>query len=166
MDPLAHLAERLAAAGCSHAVGLMTSRNLDNVHTATHTAGDVRADAVATVGLSNALRIGDPPGFAPPAGTINILVRTSVGLTVSALVEAIAMVAEARTAAVREAGWPSSRSGAPSTGTGTDCIVVAAPLQVPEALWCGKHTDAGSAIGAAALAAVADGVSRWLAQHR
>ncbi len=163
-DPLTLLAARLSEAGLTDAVAMMTSRDLAHVHTAAATSEGIRAEAVATVGLSNALRVGDPPGFAP-LGTINLLVRISVPLTEAALIEAICIVTEARTAAVSSASWPSRRTGAPATGTGTDCIVVAAPLEGEPLPWCGKHTAAGSALGQAALSVIGDGVRTWVAQR-
>lgn len=165
VDPLALLREHLQAAGRPDAVGLMTSRNMRFVHTASVSVGGVTASAVATVGLSNALRIGDPPGFAPAAGTVNLLVRLSAPLTDAALVEALALAAEARTTAVSASGWASVRTGAPATGTGTDCLVIAAPVASSGSQplpWCGKHTAAGSALGRAALAALSEGVEVWL----
>ncbi len=163
-DPLALLTARLSEAGLTDAVAMMTSRDLTHVHTATAESEGIRAEAVATVGLSNALRVGDPPGFAP-LGTINLLIRLSAPLTDAALVEAICVVAEARTAAVSAASWPSRRTGEPATGTGTDCIVVAAPLSGEPLPWCGKHTAAGSALGQAALSVIRDGVGTWVAQR-
>ncbi|MEL6343749.1 MAG: adenosylcobinamide amidohydrolase, partial [Myxococcota bacterium] len=121
VDPFDVMDARLRAGGVVDAVGLMTSRSLEHFLTARRIVDDVQVDVLATVGLSNALRIGDLPGFiGSPPGTINVLARLSVPLTDAALVEAIAMAAEARTAAVREANVPSRRSGAPSTGTGTE----------------------------------------------
>jgi adenosylcobinamide amidohydrolase len=163
-DPLALLTARLSDAGLTEAVAMMTSRDLAHVHTAAAVSEGIRAEAVATVGLSNALRVGDPPGFAP-LGTINLLVQLSVPLTEAALVEAICIVTEARTTAVASATWPSRRTGSPATGTGTDCIVVAAPLAGDPLPWCGKHTAAGSALGQAALSVIGDGVRTWVAQR-
>lgn len=168
LDPFALMHQRLEAGGVAEAVGLMTSRPLRHFLTNAGRAasGAAAVDVLATVGLSNALRIGDPPGFigAPP-GTINILARVSAPLTDAALVEAVSLVAEARTAAVREADWPSRRTGRPSTGTGTDAIIVAAPVEGAALPWCGKHTDLGSALGAAVLEVVAAGVDDWLEQQ-
>ncbi|MFT5683873.1 MAG: adenosylcobinamide amidohydrolase [Myxococcota bacterium] len=163
-DPIALLTTRLSDAGLSESVAMMTSRNLAHVHTAAATSEGIRAEAVATVGLSNALRVGDPPGFAP-LGTINLLVCLSVPLTDAALVEAVAIAVEARTAAVSAASWPSRRSGKPATGTGTDAIIIAAPLSGEPLPWCGKHTAAGSAMGQVAFAVIDEGVRTWVAQR-
>lgn len=157
VDPLALLRDRLAEAGSPDALGFLTARNLDHIHQAAR--GGVTA--LATVGLSNALRAGDPPA-GPPPGTINVLLRVPVPLTDGGLVEALAMTAEARTLAVREAAWPSIQSSEPASGTGTDCITVVAPMGPDPQRWCGKHTALGSHIGGAVLEAVSDGVATWI----
>jgi len=79
--------------------------------------------------------------------------------------EALALAAEARTLAVREADIPSTRSGEPSSGTGTDCIVIAVPDRSGGAHYAGKHTVLGHVLGAAAYSAVAQGLARWTAAH-
>jgi adenosylcobinamide amidohydrolase len=63
---------------------------------------------------------------------------------------------------VLAAGLRSPLSGRPVTGTGTDCVVIAAPAGVRAERFAGKHTACGSAIGAAVHGAVARGVARWI----
>ena len=161
VDPERLLARRLAARGLSGAVALLTSRDLTRHVTAERRHGGVSAQVVATVGLSNALRAGDPPGLGERAGTINILCRVSETLSEVAAIETLSMVAEARTLAVLEASVKSSRSGLPSTGTGTDCIVVAWPIGRRKAQYAGKHTELGHVVGAAVCDAVKQGVLAW-----
>ena len=67
------------------------------------------------------------------------------------MAEALAMAAEARVAAVQEAGILSRRTKRPATGTGTDCIVVASSSRGGTQQYCGKHTLLGELIGKAAL---------------
>ncbi len=123
------------------------------------------ARCVATVGLGNALRAGDPAGIAGRIGTINLLVHVDVPLTAVGLLEACAIATEAKTAAVHEAGIVSRRSGRPATGTGTDCTVVTcATVGVPLA-YAGKHTRVGALVGAAVEKAIASGVERWLSEQ-
>lgn len=167
VDPLRLTRDRLAAAGCPGAVGLLTSRALTRHVVAERQADGVRARCVATVGLGNVLRAGDPPGAAPRAGTINLLCQVSAPLTEEGLVEALAIAIEARTLAVLEAGIASVRSGLAATGTGTDCAVVAAPEVgvAPASPYAGKHTALGHVIGAAVHDAVARGVAGWLAEQ-
>ena len=128
----------------------------------------VEAACVATVGLGNLLAVGDPPAAETArVGTINVVCRVSVGLTEEALIEACALAAEARTAAVLAAGLRSPLSARPAPGTGTDCIVVAAPSAARrERPFAGKHTACGAALGAAVFGAVGRGVARWMEENR
>lgn len=165
VDPVALLRERLAGAGVPGAVGLLTSRSLSARVVARRSVEGLTARCVATVGLGNALRAGDPPGPAARLGTVNVLCRLSAPLSEEALVEALAIAAEARTLAILEASIPSRRTGLPATGTGTDCIVIAAPEREDGRLrFAGKHTAAGHVIGAAVHAAVARGAAAWRAE--
>ena len=164
VDPAALLRERLAAGGLEGAVGLLTSADLGAYTDVERSAEGISARCIATVGLGNALRAGDPPWSAARVGTINILVRVSVPLTDAALLETLALAAEARTLAVLEGGVASTVSGRPATGTGTDCIVVAAPMGGAATGYAGKHTLPGHLAGSAVEAAVREGVRRWQAQ--
>jgi adenosylcobinamide amidohydrolase len=121
---------------------------------------------VATVGLDNARRAGDRWAVAgPAAGTINVASRASLPVSDAALLEMLALAAEARAMAVLEAGVRSRRSGLPATGTGTDCIVVAAPCGDPVTGYAGKHTALGHLVGATVAQAVSRGTQAWLARH-
>jgi adenosylcobinamide amidohydrolase len=167
VDPRRLLADRLAARGMTDAVGLLTSGLIENYAEARASTGDVAAHAIATVGLSNALRIGDPPGQGVVAGTINIVCRISAALSEEAALEALSLIAEARTAAVAESQVPSRRSHAPATGTGTDCIALAWPRAPAAAAdYAGKHTAIGHVVGAAVLQSVRTGIATWQAMQR
>lgn len=155
------LRARLGARGLAGAVGLLTSADLDCFVDETRSWGDQRARCVVTVGLGNALRAGDPPGPSARIGTINLLCALDEPLTDEALVEALALAAEARALAVREADIPSRRTGAPASGTGTDCVVIAAPDRAGGARYAGKHTAIGHLIGATVYDAVARGIAGW-----
>jgi adenosylcobinamide amidohydrolase len=160
VDPAALLRDRLAGLGYAGAVGLLTTRRLDRHVDVTVWSGGVAARCIATVGLGNALRAGDPPGAAR-LGTINLLCQLDASLSTEAQLEALALAAEARTLAVREAEVPSTRTGLPASGTGTDCIVIAAPVAdgAGAAAYAGKHTAIGHVIGAAVHEATRRGVA-------
>lgn len=167
VDPVALLRDSLARHQLDDAVGLLTARDLDSFDCVSRELDGVTARAVATVGLGNALAAGDPPGpmsNRARVGTINLLVELSRPLDEAGLAEALALAAEARTAAVLEARVPSRRSSRAATGTGTDCIVVAAPDEGAALGWVGKHTVAGALVGSVVREAVARGVGKWLAQ--
>jgi adenosylcobinamide amidohydrolase len=159
VNAAAFLRARLTAAGLSKAVGLLTSRDLDSYVVVEKRHHDVSATCIATVGLGNALRAGDLPGPIARIGTINVVCHVSVRLTDEALLEALALAAEARTLAVREANVPSRVSGNPASGTGTDCIVIAAPERGRAAIYAGKHTSLGHVIGASVHDAVRRGIA-------
>lgn len=169
-SPRQWLAQRLAERGLNDAVGLMTSRSIASYSDIEREAGALRVRCIATVGLGNALSVGDPPGVAGRIGTINTLVHVDAPLTDEALLEASALVSEAKALTMLHAGITSRRSEQPATGTGTDCTVIAAacPSLMPDAetdtgalSYAGKHTAIGSMIGASALAALQRGIARW-----
>lgn len=163
------LGERLREQHLRNAIGLLTSRRLSTYRDVTRVGGGIAARCIATVGLGNALRAGDPPGVSGRIGTINLLLHVDTPLSDAALVEASAIVTEAKAAAVLEAGISSRRSGRPATGTGTDCTVVS--CRSPRApgkgaIYAGKHTQIGSLIGDAAFRAVSEGIAAWLVEKR
>ncbi len=162
VDATALLRERL---GREDVVGLLTARKLGPYGDAAARSGDVRARAIVTVGLGNALRAGDPVSPPQPVGTINVLCHVSEPLAELALIEALALACEARTTALLTLNHPSVVSGEPASGTGTDCIVIACPpgSQVP---YAGKHTHVGAALGAAVLRATDQAARRWLDDQR
>jgi len=137
LDVAAWLAREMAG---RDAVCLLTSRDIAHHHLARATVEDVTAETLATVGLSNAETVGarvDRAGrnwdkVLPSYGTINIAVK-------------LHRVPGGRTA----------------TGTGTDCIVVAAPPGAQD--YAGLHTAQGEALGRAVFDAVARGAAEWRA---
>lgn len=157
-DALAWLADEVSH---ESSVAMLTSRNVEKYIRRQVVTCDVRAEVIATVGLSNAERVGVRRTQSTRVGTINIAVVVSVGLTMSARMEAMSIAASARTAAVLDAEI-ALESGL-ATGTGTDCIVVASPEGPVE--FAGMHTDVGEAVGGAVYGAVSVGVSSWLAER-
>jgi adenosylcobinamide amidohydrolase len=166
--PLAYLARVVRAAGHDprRAVALMTGAKVARAGYALAARDGVIAGAWCTAGFSNALRVGDRATvLSTRAGTINIIVVVNRPLTGAAMVEAVEIATEARTLAVLEAGIESVRSGAPATGTGTDCIAIATPVRatargVRTERYCGKHTLLGELIGRAVLESCARAVRR------
>ena len=159
MDPKEFLKRRLAEASLHGAVGLLTSVNLDFYADREKNLEGISVRSIVTVGLHNSLRVGDLPRAANPVvGTINLLCQISLPLSKEAFLEALCLATEARTAALLESGIPSVESGRPATGTGTDCIVMAAPRQGVALRYVGKHTLAGHLIGASVLEAVRSGL--------
>ncbi|MEI4262364.1 adenosylcobinamide amidohydrolase [Roseovarius sp. D0-M9] len=167
LDVTNWLEHALKARHALDAVTFLTSRDIRHHHVSEVHVEDAIATAMATVGLSNAERIGtrlDLSGH--DWGTINIALRLDAGqgrgvqngLTDAGLAEALSIAASARTAAVMEAGLdlPTGRA----TGTGTDCIAVAAaPGDIN---YAGLHTALGEAAGRAVHQAVAAGADEWM----
>ena len=153
---------RVGRAGLDDAVVFVTSRDIRRHHLERVAVEGERATCLTTVGLSNSERVGvrlhQPP---PLAGTINTLVQVSRPLSEAALIEALSIATEARTTAVLDSG--ERRKGVAVTGTGTDCIAIAAPVGDDAAAFAGKHTAIGECIGAAAYKATADGIRVWQA---
>ena len=163
MDVDRWLARELNGIGAADAVAFLTSRDIGRHVVRQSTVEDVNVVSVVTVGLSNAECVGSrrqPAGQV--LGTINIAVEIDRGLTESGLLEALSIVTEARTAAVLTAGIRLSTGRA--TGTGTDCIAVAAPSG--HARFTGKHTAIGEALGRAVFDAVSAGAENWCNETR
>lgn len=158
LDAASWLAGELERIGAGRSVAMLTSRRLAAHVTARAEVEGIRADCLATVGLSNAERAGTRLARQPGGwGTINVAVRLSEGLSTPALLEAISIAAEARTLAVVEAGLQLPTGIA--SGTGTDCLALACPPgDLPH---IGLHTAAGEALGRAVHQAVAQGVAEW-----
>lgn len=148
--------------GDTRGVGFLTGCSLAEFVEKRREHGTLSARCVATIGLRNALRIGDQPRTATVSpGTINILLQVSCPLSECASLEALSLVAEARTAAVLDGHVRSSVGNTIATGTGTDCIVVAsppAPDHDSEFANAGKHTNVGYLIGSCVYDAVSHGI--------
>lgn len=163
VDPLALLRRKLAEKGLEDSVAFMTARDVRRHHVAWRRAEDIEAVCLATVGLANGEAVGSRRVFEALPSTINTLVHVSRPMTEAAFIEALSIVAQARTAAILETAH--LRSGPRITGTGTDCIVVAAPLGEPQLDCAGLHTAVGEAIGGATYDAVREGSEAWSAEQ-
>ena len=169
VDAIALLASRMEVID-PRGVGMWTSRRVASalvIEAEAEAEPGVRAVALVTAGLSNAVRVGDTPGPLAGWGTINIACHVSVPLAPTALLEAMAVAVEARTAAVIEARVGSRRSAGIATGTGTDCVAIMAPQS--EALgaaqesrvYAGKHTAVGHVVGHAVFRATEAAIAHW-----
>jgi adenosylcobinamide amidohydrolase len=167
------------AVGISGAVGMMTGAQVARLGHASLRRDGLAVGAWCTAGCSNALRVGDrstagvaragdaqcPQARRIRPGTINIIVTINQPLTRSAMAEALQIAVEARVAAVHDAGIKSIQSGGIATGTGTDCIVVAAPVadrsdRANSIVYCGKHTLPAELIGRAVMRSCATAIAR------
>lgn len=162
-DVNAWLDAELAARNATDAVTLLTSRDIREVAEHVAKVGETEAHAVATVGFSNAERVGFRVDRSNQDwGTINVAIRLNVGLTQAALLESMSIAVQARTAAVMDVSLAVQNGIA--TGTGTDCVAVASPEG--DVCFAGLHTEIGEAIGQAVYTAVHDGAHHWMASRR
>lgn len=156
-------AAEMARQGATGDIGMLTSRDIGRHFQMRVEVEGIAVTCIATVGLGNAEAVGARRGRPPaPAGTINLAVVINAGLTETAQLEALTIVAEARTAAVMDSGLRLG-NGARATGTGTDCIALAClPGQTR---FAGLHTALGEATGRAVRDAVATGAADWIAEN-
>jgi adenosylcobinamide hydrolase len=145
-------------------VGLMTAVPLEHLVLAREERDDLWVEAFVTVGLSNAVRAGEPPtaerGASVRPGTINIVLVTNAGLPPSAMVGALQVAIESKAATVLASHVRSWTGRAGATGTGTDAIVLASGGG-PAVAYSGTHTKLGAMLGQAVAHAVQEGITRW-----
>jgi iron complex transport system ATP-binding protein len=170
---LGRLAVRLKVA--MPMVGLMTAVPMKQLVVDREQWGPLWIECFCTVGVTNAVRAGDPLTSAnrinrrQHPGTINIILITNATLTMTAMVGAVQVATESKTGTliknrVRSVSGKSSLA----TGTGTDAVVVASSLDgVHRVPYSGTHTEIGSMIGRLVSRCVQAGLARSLrwAQH-
>jgi adenosylcobinamide hydrolase len=164
--PAGYLKQLAAEMGTKgDAVALMTAVPLKQCVALRAASEDLWVEAWITVGVTNAVRAGDPAtagrGAGAKPGTINIILVTNARLPVSAMVGAVQVITESKTAALLEARVPAS-SGSGATGTGTDAVVVAcgAGRKGPQLRYSGTHTTLGELIGSLVAHGVREGLKR------
>lgn len=123
-----------------------------------------RGEALARAGRASGEAAAAPA--APPdesgAGTIVTLVFISRPCTAACLTRAATMVTEGKSTALLDLRMPSLQSAGLATGTGTDQLVIAAPLLAAghdadddwERNWAGAHNTLGELLGRATHEAV------------
>jgi adenosylcobinamide amidohydrolase len=179
-DPAGYHGHFCAGAGLPAATTALmsTAANMQCASLSRVEFDDLQVAVAATAGvLGNATRAGDPAFWheepdgcrriaepattaaAPEAGqgTIVTLVLINRPCTPACLVQAAAMVTEAKSTAVLDLRMPSLQSPRLATGTGTDQLAIAAPLPLPgdwERHWAGSHTTLGQLLAQATRASV------------
>jgi adenosylcobinamide hydrolase len=152
-------------------VGMMTAASMDSFRMAKESAQGIDIVVLVTSGLSNPRRVGDRAEHrimaAEPEeiGTINIIMITSAKLTGAAMVEALLIVTEAKTAALQDAGIKSSVSNKIATGTGTDSVAVVSGHGSDTVNYCGKHVLFGEILGRMVTDTVASSIA-WDIKNR
>lgn len=140
-------------------VGMMTGADIRKFSSASAVHNGLQVCVVSTAGCVNLATVGETGAYIErraekiPTGTINIIAAVNYGFTQEAMLEAMAIITEAKVRALYEIGLKSAATGEPATGTGTDCIAFAAGHE-RRYVFCGKHTKWGELVGRAALESV------------
>jgi iron complex transport system ATP-binding protein len=171
-DPARCLKQVAARYGLKGAtVGLMTAVPMTQLVTARYEAGPLWVECFATVGVANAVRAGEA-GMIPVSrqarpvprnpGTINLILLTNGHLSTAAMVGAVQVATEAKTAVLLDAGVPSAYSASSATGTGTDAVVIACELRgrVSFYRYSGTHTLLGTLVARAVTHCVSEGLRK------
>lgn len=164
LDPVQVYRDRARQDGIEAGIGLMTAAAIaDRGFDLRHDESGLGAATVATVGLGNGESVVPamtPPSGSPRIGTVNLVVAVSAALTDAAALEALSIVAQARTTAILAKGLRTP-DGRPITGTGTDCIVLASSCTGRPLPYCGLHTHVGRLIATSVWQATTAAVSSW-----
>ena len=175
-DPVRYLRRIAVVLGADgDCVGLMTAVPMKQLVTSRESEEGIWVECYATVGVTNAVRAGEPPRRAagqaahPVAGTINLILITNACLAASALVGAVQVATESKTGVLRDHAVPSWTGCPGATGTGTDAVVVACAVRGkgPWRPYAGTHTDLGSMIGRVTADCLSQGLARatqWTVQ--
>jgi adenosylcobinamide amidohydrolase len=153
------------------AVGMMTAASMDSFRMLKKSEQSIDIAVLVTSGLSNPRRAGDYAEHRQMAshenqvGTINIIVITSASLTESALIEALLITTEAKSAALQEAVILSPVSNKPATGTGTDSVAVVSGPGPGDVKYCGKHVLFGELLGSLVIDAVSSSL-QWTVENK
>ncbi|TAJ22141.1 MAG: hypothetical protein EPO64_14520 [Nitrospirae bacterium] len=168
-DPARYLGGVGRSLGADHrCVGLMTAVPIKQVVVMREAEGPLWVEGFFTVGVSNAVRAGEPIGspdgkqIPQIPGTINMILVTNARLSTSAMVGAVQVATEGKTAVLLSEGVPSWTGLPGATGTGTDTIVVVCGAQEtgPVLRYSGTHTKIGELIGRLVSRGVKEGLAR------
>ena len=156
---LMHTWAQFHPADRAHCVGLMTAVPIRRLIALREQAEGLWVEGYFTAGVTNAVRAGDSIGteqeYGP--GTINMVLVTNARLTRSAMVCAVQVVTEAKTAALFRANVHCSRGKAGATGTGTDATVIVCG-DGPSLKFSGTHTMIGMILGRLVLRGLQKGL--------
>ncbi len=147
-------------------VGMMTAASMNSFRIMKKSEQGIDIVVLVTSGLSNPRRVGDYAEYRQMTshikeiGTINVIVITSAKLTGAAIIEALLIVAEAKTATLQETGIMSPVSNKLATGTGTDSVAVASGHGPGDVQYCGKHVLFGELLGSSVIDAVSSSI-QW-----
>ncbi len=167
-DPSRYLGELATRVGISgRCVGLMTAVDMRCLVLKRVASEGFWIEGFFTVGVMNAVRAGDPIMTEPPKnrkphiGTINIILIMNARLSSAAMVNAVGVATESKTAMLLDEGIMNMSGTHLATGTGTDVVAVVSG-QGPSCRYSGTHTKIGELIGLV----VSEGVKEGLKKNR
>ncbi|MGN7610708.1 adenosylcobinamide amidohydrolase [Magnetococcales bacterium HHB-1] len=171
VDPRLFLEDKLKMRGDPHAVGLMTARDISAWQQTLIDKKNYWARSFMTLDLGNGSHVGYPPlrrddDFKP--GTINLLTVLSHPLSDAAMLEAVSMATQGRTAALMDLSCQPREAQQLVTGTGTDCIVIASPRaseKHKEVDFVGLHTALGQALGLSVYRVTLKAGQQWMVEN-
>jgi adenosylcobinamide hydrolase len=147
-------------------VGLMTAVPMTRLVVGREEREGLWVECFATVGVTNAVRAGEPPyhdhAVVTKPGTINLILITNGCLSHAAMVGAVQVVTESKTGVLRDHAVPSWTGRPGATGTGTDAVVIASALRHtgPWLPYSGTHTAIGALLGRVVADCVTQGLAR------
>lgn len=166
-DPSRYLGRLATDLGMgSPCVALMTAVSLKDLVILREESEGIWIEGFFTVGVSNAVRAGEPNGAdgrdaeTSAPGTINIILITNARLAIPAMVGAVQVATESKAATLLAECVPSWTGGLGATGTGTDAIVIVNG-EGPARRYSGTHTKMGELIGRVVARGVLGGLLRY-----
>jgi adenosylcobinamide hydrolase len=149
-------------------VGLMTAVPMKQLVVDREQSGRVWIECFCTVGVTNAVRAGEPVPLTPGKsglhgpGTINIILVTNATLTMTAMVGALQVATESKTGTlILNKVRSIARTSSLATGTGTDVVVIASSLKGLHRIpYSGTHTEIGAMIGRLVARCVQEGLTK------
>ncbi|NKB82500.1 MAG: hypothetical protein GKS05_11555 [Nitrospirales bacterium] len=164
-DPRRYLGQIAQTLGVpSPCVGLMTAVDMRWLVVKREEAEGVWVEGFFTVGVTNAVHAGEPirkrprPADSFQTGTINIILITNARLSSAALIGAVGVATESKTAVLFERHILNDSGSDIATGTGTDALVIATG-DGPRLRYSGTHTKIGELIGRVVARGVNEGLT-------
>ncbi|GJL62563.1 MAG: hypothetical protein NPIRA04_12170 [Nitrospirales bacterium] len=168
-DPIRYLGELAKHLGIhGRCVGLMTAVDMRCLVLRRVEAGGLWIEGFFTVGVTNAVRAGDsiltqlPQNPEIKIGTINIILMTNARLSSAAMVCAVGVATESKTAMLFSEDIKNMSGTHVATGTGTDVVAVVSG-QGPFCRFSGTHTKIGELLGLVVSEGVKEGLQKYRA---
>ena len=162
---LGKLSQRLGLVG--PIVGLMTAVDLTQLVLCRQEFQGLWVEGFFTVGVTNAVKAGDPVCDYSDSllhsipGTINIILVTNARIRTSAMVGAIGVATESKTAMLHDMNVRNLSGQKLATGTGTDAMAIVSGLGRPLLRYSGTHTKFGELVGQVVSHGVAEGLQKF-----